>query len=59
MTYSRKPIIHGVIFGVVATLLLYLINGTFSFNGIIGGVVWIITALIIPVREKKVIMIKQ
>jgi|GEM_PF-1824504 len=53
MTYSRKPIIHGVIFGVVATLLLYLINGTFSFNGIIGGVVWIITALIIPVREKK------
>lgn len=53
MTYSRKPIIHGIIFGAVATLILYLMNGSFSFNGIIGGIVWILTALIIPVREKE------
>lgn len=51
MKYSKKPLIHGLIFAIVATAFLYLVNGEFSYAGLIGGVVWVISALIIPVKD--------
>jgi hypothetical protein len=53
MKYSRKPLLHGLTFAVVATVFLYLVNGEFSYAGLIGGAVWIVSALIIPVKEER------
>lgn len=53
MKYSKKPLLHGLIFALVATVFLYLLNGEFSFAGLIGGVVWVVSALIIPVKDNK------
>ncbi|WP_160723550.1 hypothetical protein [Isachenkonia alkalipeptolytica] len=53
MKNSKKPLLHGLIFAIIATAFLYLLNGEFSFAGIIGGFVWVFSALIIPVKEKK------
>ncbi len=53
MKYSKKPLIHGLIFAVVATAFLYIVNGEFSIAGIIGGLVWVFSALVIPVKEKE------
>lgn len=51
MKYSKKPLLHGLIFAIAATIFLYLVNGEFSYAGLIGGVVWVVSALIIPVKE--------
>jgi hypothetical protein len=52
MKYSKKPLLHGLIFAIAATVFLYLVNGVFSYAGLIGGVVWVASALIIPVKEE-------
>lgn len=52
MKYSKKPLLHGMIFAIIATLFLYILNGEFSYAGIIGGIVWVISALIIPVKNE-------
>ncbi len=51
MKYSKKPLLHGLLFAIVATAFLYFLNGEFSYAGIIGGVVWVASALIIPVKD--------
>lgn len=51
MKNSVKPLLHGIVFAIVATAFLYLVNGEFSYAGLIGGIVWIVSALIIPVKD--------
>ena len=51
MKYSKKPLLHGLLFAIAATIFLYILNGEFSYAGIIGGFVWVASALIIPVKE--------